>query len=81
MFETKTRESSSENEYPVVRKLTPGNITIMFCTGAVTFINPCTGRSTLVYAQHDAASQAASERLKNELDLATDKKTDYSDSN
>ena len=41
-------------------------------------INPSTRRSTLVYAQHDTAAQATliSERLKNELNLAVDKKRD-----
>ena len=39
-------------------------------------INSSTGRSTLVYAQHDTASHTTliSERLKNELNLAVDTK-------
>ena len=77
VIDTETRESSSEDEQPIVRKLTPNNSnTVLLRTSAVRVINPSTGRSTLVYAQHDTASHAKliSERLKNELNLAVDKK-------
>ena len=76
VIETETRESSFEDEQPIVRKLTPNNNnTVLLCTSAVRVINPSTGRSTLVYAQHDTASQATliSERLKNK-NLVVDKK-------
>ena len=66
-----------ENEQPIVRKLTPNNNnTVLLRTSAVRVINPSIRRSTLVYAQHDTAAQATliSERLKNELNLAVDKK-------
>ena len=84
MTDTETRESSSEDEQPIVRKLTPNNNnTVLLRTSAVRVINPSTGRSTLVYVQHDTALQATliSERLKNEFNLAVDKKTEYNDSN
>ena len=77
MIDTETRESSCEDEQPTVRKLTPNNNnTVLLRTTAVRVINSSTRRSTLVYAQHDTASQdtSISERLKNELDLAVDKK-------
>ena len=78
VIDTETRESLSEDEQPIVRKLTPNNNnnTVLLRASAVRVINPSTGRFTLVYAQHDTASQAIliSERLKNELDLAVDKK-------
>ena len=77
MIDTETRGSSSEDEQSIVRKLTPNdNNTVLLCTSAVRVINPSTWRSTIVYAQHDAASLATLifERLKNELDLAVDKK-------
>ena len=75
-IDTETSKSSSEDEQPIVRKLTPiYNNTVLLRTSAVRVINPSTGRTTLVYAQHDTASQAIliSERLKNELNLAVDK--------
>ena len=77
VIDTKIRESSSEDEQPIVRKLTPNKInTALLCTSAVKVINPSTGRSTHVYTQHDTASQTTliSERLKNEFNLAVDKK-------
>ena len=77
VIDTETRESSSENEQHMVRKLTLNkNNTVLLCTSAVRVFNPSTGRSTFVYGQHDTASQATiiSERLKNELYLAVDKK-------
>ena len=76
VIDTETRESSFEDEQPIVRKLTSNNNnTVLLCTSAVRVINPSTGRSTLVYAQHDTASQATliSERLKNK-NLVVDKK-------
>ena len=77
VIDTETRESSSEDEQPIVRKLTPNNNnTVLLSTNAMRVINPNTGRFTLVYAQHDTASQATliSEKLKNELNLTVDKK-------
>ena len=77
VIKTETREPSSKDEQSIVRKLTPNNYnTVLLCTSAVRVINPSTRRSTLVYAQHDTAAQATliSERLKNELNLAVDKK-------
>ena len=76
MIDTEAREFSSENEQPIVRKLTPDNNTVLLRTSAVRVTNASTGRSTLVYVQHDTAPQATliSESLKNELDLAVDKK-------
>ena len=62
---------------PIVGKLAPNeNNTVLLRSSAVRVINPCTGRSTLVCAQHNTASQATliSERLKNELNLTVDKK-------
>ena len=57
VIDTETRESSSEDEQPIVRKLTPNNNnTVLLCISAVRVINPSTGRSTLVYEQHDTAS-------------------------
>ena len=52
------------------------NNTALLCTSAVRVINSSTGRSTLVYAQHDTALQATliSERLKNQLNLVVDTK-------
>ena len=46
---------------------------VLLRTGAVKVINPVTGKSTLVYAQHDTASQATlvSKKLRDELDLDT----------
>ena len=59
VIDTETRESSSENEQHMVRKLTLNkNNTVLLCTSAVRVINPSTGRSTFVYGQHDTASQA-----------------------
>ena len=56
-----------------VLKLAPEivNTNVLLCTSAVRVINPRTRNSTLVYAQHDTASQVTlvSERLVNELDL------------
>ena len=56
-----------------VLKLAPeiANTNVLLRTSAVQVINPRTGNSTLVYAQHDTASQVTlvSERLVNELDL------------
>ena len=75
MIYTETRESSSKDEQPIVGKLTPNhNNTVLLRTSAVRVINPSTGRSTFVYAQHNTASQATliSERLKNVLNLAVD---------
>ena len=77
VIDNETCQSSCEDEQPIVRKLAPNNInTVLLRTSAVRVINPRTKRSTLVYAQHDTASQATliSERLKNEFDLALDKK-------
>ena len=61
----------------VVRKLAFNNDLVMLRTSAVRVINPVTGKFTLAYAQHDAASQATliSKSLRDELGLAT--KTDY----
>ena len=66
--------TSSDGDRPrIVLKLVPeiGNKCFLLRTSAVRVINPRTGNSTLVYAQHDAASQATliSVRLVNELDL------------
>ena len=77
MIDTETRESSSEDEQLIVKKLMPNNNnTVLLRTSAVSVINPSIGRSTFVYAQHDTALQATliSERLKNELNLAVEKK-------
>ena len=74
MIDTETRESSSEDEQPTVRKFLLNN-TVLLRTSTVRVINPSTMRSTLVYAQHDTTSQATliSETLKNDLNLAVDK--------
>ena len=57
-----------------VLKLAPeiANTNVLLCTSAVRVINPRIGNSTLVYAQHDTASQVTlvPERLVNELDLS-----------
>ena len=61
----------------MVRKLAPNNNnTVLLRTSSVKVINPTTGGPTVVYTRHDTASQATliSERLKNELNLAVDKK-------
>ena len=77
VIDTETSQSSSDDEQPIVRISTPNtNNTVLLRTSAVRVINRSTGRSTLVYGQHGTASQATliSERLKNELNLAVDKK-------
>ena len=78
VIDTETREFSSEREQAIVRKLTRNNNNnnVLLRTSAVRVIDPSTRRSTLVYAQHDPASRATpiSERLKNEPNLAVDKK-------
>ena len=55
----------------ISRILSPGVNDVLLRTSAVRVINPITGMSSLVYAQHDTGSQMTliSERLKNELDL------------
>ena len=76
VIDTETRESSSKDEQRIVRKLrhNNNNNTVLLRTSAVRVNNPSTKRSTLVYAQHDTASQATliTETLKNELNLAVD---------
>ena len=77
VIDIETRVSSSEDEQPIVGKLTSyNNNTVLLRTSALRVINPSTGRSTLVYAQHDTASLSTliSEWLKNELSLVVDKK-------
>ena len=74
VIDTETRESSTEDEQSIVRKLTSNNNnTVLLRTSAMSVINLSTGKSTLVYAQHDSASQATliPERLKNELTIRT----------
>ena len=66
--------TSSDGDRPrTVLKLAPeiANTNVLLGTSAVRVINPRTGNSTLVYGQHDTASQVTvvSERLVNELDL------------
>jgi len=47
------------------------NKNVLLHTSAVRVLNPCTGKSTLVYVHNDTTSQATliTERLKNELGL------------
>ena len=56
-----------------MRKLAFNNDLGMLRTSVVRVVNPVTGKSTLIYAQHDTASQAAliSKSLRDELGLAT----------
>ena len=66
--------TSSDGDRPrTVLKIVPeiANTNVLLRTSAVRVINPRTGNSTLVYAQHDTASQATliSHKLVNELDL------------
>ena len=65
--------SLNDDRPRTVLKLAPeiANTNVLLRTSAVRAINPRTGNSTLVYAQHDTASQVTlvSERLVNELDL------------
>ena len=56
VLDTETREFSSENKQPRIRKLTPNNNTVLLRTSAVRVVDPSTGRSTFVYAQYDTAS-------------------------
>ena len=62
---------NERREQAISRKLSPGVNDVLLRTSAVRVINPITGMSSLVYAQHDTGSQVTliSERLKNELDL------------
>ena len=59
----------SERDRVTVRKLIPATNNVLLRTSAVRVINPRTGKSTLVYAQNDTASQVTliSKRLKDEL--------------
>ena len=63
--------ANERREQAISRKLSPGVNDVLLRTSAVRVINPITGMSSLVYAQHDTGSQVTliSERLKNELDL------------
>ena len=64
-------DGQSERDRVTVRKLIPATNNVLLRTSAVRVINPRTGKSTLVYAQHDTASQVTliSKRLKDELNL------------
>ena len=66
--------TSSDGDRPrIVLKLVPeiASTIVLLRTNAVQIINPRTGNSTLVYAQHDTASEVTlvSERLVNEHNL------------
>ena len=65
----------SDGKQAVVRKLKPHYNVVLLRTRAVRAFNPDTGKSTITYAQHVTASQAAliSESLKIELGLNTNK--------
>ena len=66
---------NNDDQVLVSRKTIPvKNNNVLLRTSAVRVVNPHTGKSTLVYAQHDTASQATlvSERLINELNLKVD---------
>ena len=69
--------SSKENKHVVARKICPSNKIVLLCTCAVKVINPCTGRVTLAYAQHDTALQGTivSKGLMDELGLVTSKRS------
>ena len=64
-------DGQSERDRVTVRKLIPAINNVLLRTSAVRVINPRTGKSTLVYAQHDTASQVTLifKRLKDELNL------------
>ena len=63
------------SKQPIFRKLTLSNYTVLLHTTAVRVVYSSTGRLTLVYEQHDIASQKTlnCERLKSDLDMANDK--------
>ena len=64
-------QGDAEGDRVTVRKLISATNNVLLRTSAVRVINPRTGKSTLVYAQHDTASQVTfiSRRLKDELNL------------
>ena len=73
--EDKVKPSNDNSEVLVSRKTHSFHNNVLLRTSAVRVLNPRTGKSTLVYAQHDTASQATlvSERLINELKLDVNK--------
>ena len=62
---------NERREQAISKKLLSGVNDVLLRTSVVRVINPITGMSSLIYAQHDTGSQVTlvSERLKNELDL------------
>ena len=71
---TEGDDASDGSRQISVRKVAPDFSGVLLRTSAVRVINPRTGKSALVYAQHDTGSQATlvSERVKNELGLGVE---------
>ena len=71
MFVEDKSGGNEKREQAISRKFSPGVNDVLLRTSAVRVINPITGMSSLVYAQHDTGSQVTQifEKLKNELDL------------